>query len=100
MPTREELVAHGRDNESIRAFIGADVLIYQDIAAMKRAVGMINPLVEGFEASCFDGRYITGDVSIAEFAAIETQRSSARRSNDEADDSEERTRLTLQSATN
>jgi amidophosphoribosyltransferase len=100
MPTREELVAHGRDNEAIRAFIGADVLIYQDIAAMKRAVGMINPLVEGFEASCFDGRYITGDVSIAEFAAIETQRSSARRSNDEADDSEERTRLTLQSATN
>jgi amidophosphoribosyltransferase len=100
MPTREELVAHGRDNEAIRAFIGADVLIYQDIAAMKRAVGMINPLVVGFEASCFDGRYITGDVSIAEFAAIETQRSSARRSNDEADDSEERTRLTLQSATN
>jgi amidophosphoribosyltransferase len=99
MPTSEELIAHGRDTEAIRAFIGADVLVYQDVAAMKRAVGQINPKIDGFEASCFDGRYITGDVSLADFAAIETQRTTARRSNDESEDNgDERTRLTLQGA--
>jgi amidophosphoribosyltransferase len=39
MPTKEELIAHGRSIEQIRAFIGADQLIYQDVDAMKRVVG-------------------------------------------------------------
>ena len=65
MPTKDELIAHGRSIEEIRAFIGADALIYQDIAAMKRVVAALNPKLDGFEASCFDGDYITGDVSEA-----------------------------------
>jgi len=59
MPTSAELIAHGRDNEAIRQWIGADALIYQDVQAMKQAVGSINPQVQGFETSCFDGNYIT-----------------------------------------
>ena len=74
MPTGEELIAHGRTVEEIRAFIGADALIYQDVDAMKRVVGQLNPSLAGFEASCFDGHYITGDVSAADFAALEAQR--------------------------
>jgi amidophosphoribosyltransferase len=93
MPTREELVAHNRTIEQIREFIGADALIYQDVDAMKRVVGALNPAIAGFEASCFDGQYITGDVSLADFAAIEAQRTAAR--NDDEDGSD-RTRLTLQ----
>jgi adenine/guanine phosphoribosyltransferase-like PRPP-binding protein len=38
MPTREELVAHGRSIEEMRQIIGADALIYQDVEAMKQAV--------------------------------------------------------------
>lgn len=94
MPTSEELIAHNRTQEEIRIFIGADALIYQDVDAMKRVVGALNPAILGFEASCFDGQYITGDVSIAEFAAIEAQRTEARKDDD---DSNDRTRLTLQS---
>ncbi len=94
MPTREELVAHNRTQEQIRQFIGADALIYQDVDAMKRVVGALNPAIVGFEASCFDGEYITGDVSLADFAAIEAQRTEARK--DDEDDND-RTRLTLQS---
>ncbi len=60
MPTAEELVAHNRTVEQIRAIIGADVLIYQDLEAMKRVIREINPAIEGFEASCFDGCYIAG----------------------------------------
>jgi amidophosphoribosyltransferase len=93
MPTREELVAHGRSIEEIRAFIGADQLIYQDVDAMKRVIAALNPRLAGFEASCFDGRYITGDVSAADFATIEAQR---RLQFDE--DDEGPSRLALQSA--
>ena len=74
MPTREELIAHGRSIEEIRQFIGADALIYQDVDAMKRAVHALNPRLDGFEASCFDGCYITGDVTAQDFATLEAQR--------------------------
>jgi amidophosphoribosyltransferase len=74
MPTKEELIAASRSIEEIRQFIGADALIYQDVAAMKRVVGALNPKIASFEASCFDGQYITGDISASDFAAIETQR--------------------------
>ncbi len=76
MPTREELIAHDRTVEEIRAFIGADALIYQDVEAMKRVVGQLNPKIASFEASCFDGHYITGDVSVGDFAAMAAQRKS------------------------
>ena len=94
MPTSAELVAHNRSNEQIREFIGADALIYQDVDAMKRVVGALNPAIGGFEASCFDGEYVTGDVSLADFAAIEAQRTEARQ--DDEDDND-RSRLSLQS---
>jgi amidophosphoribosyltransferase len=94
MPTNSELIAHNRSIEEIRQFIGADALIYQDVNAMKRVVGALNPLVAGFEASCFDGHYITGDISAADFDAIATQ----RRSQGEEEDTAGRSRLTLQNA--
>jgi len=93
MPTKEELIAHDRSIPEIREFIGADALIYQDIAAMKRVVGALNPALEGFEASCFDGVYITGDVTAADFDAMAAQR--AAQGEDEEADS--RSRLALQS---
>ena len=63
MPTRHELIASGRDDEQIRAAIGADVLVYQDIDDMKRAINEPGSGIERFEASCFDGDYITGDIA-------------------------------------
>jgi amidophosphoribosyltransferase len=92
MPTREELIAHGRTTEEIRQYIGADALIYQDVDAMKRIVGALNPALDGFEASCFDGRYVTGDISDGDFDAIEAQ----RRGQPEDEDGPGRSRLALQ----
>jgi amidophosphoribosyltransferase len=94
MPTREELIAAGRSVEQIREFIGADALIYQDVDAMKRVVAALNPEVASFEASCFDGRYITGDVSDDDFATIQAQR---RLQFDDAD-ADVRSRLALHGA--
>lgn len=95
MPTSEELIAHNRSIEEIRAFIGADALIYQDVNAMKRVVGALNPALNGFEASCFDGVYITGDVSAADFTAMAEQ----RKAQGEDEEGSDRSRLALQSAT-
>jgi len=95
MPTNEELIAHNRSIEEIRQYIGADALIYQDVAAMKRVVGALNPLLDGFEASCFDGVYITGDVTAAELDAMAAQ----RLAQGDEEQGEDRTRLALQSAT-
>jgi amidophosphoribosyltransferase len=75
MPTRDELIAHGRTVEQIRDYIGADALIYQDVDAMKRVVGALNPALDGFEASCFDGRYVTGTIGEGEIASLQAQRS-------------------------
>src|SRR5574343_1047479 len=63
MPTKGELVAHGRTLEEIRQQIGCDALIYQDVDAMKQAIGSLNPTLAGFDASCFDGVYVTGDIA-------------------------------------
>jgi amidophosphoribosyltransferase len=93
MPTKEELIAHNRSVEEIRQFIGADALIYQDVDAMKRVVGALNKNLAGFEASCFDGHYITGDVSAADFDAMKAQRASQP----DEEDGPERGRLALQS---
>ena len=92
MPTKEELIAHDRSLEEIRAFIGADRLVYQDVDAMKRVVAALNPRVAGFEASCFDGYYITGNVSEGEFAAMRAQ----RQLQFEEEDADTRSRLALQ----
>jgi amidophosphoribosyltransferase len=68
MPTKGELVAHDRTIEEIRELIGCDALIYQDVEGMKRAVMKASPTaagapkLDGFDSSCFDGIYVTGDI--------------------------------------
>ncbi len=96
MPTKEELIAHDRSVEQIRQFIGADQLIYQDIDAMKRVVRALNPALAGLEASCFDGRYITGDVTAEDFGALQAQR--PLQFDEEEGEGGNRSRLALQSA--
>jgi len=63
MPTQSELIATGRSDEEIARTIGADGLIYQDLQDMQQAVTDINPALTRFEASCFDGQYVTGDIT-------------------------------------
>ena len=78
MPTPSELVAHGRTVEQVREIIGCDALIYQDVDAMKRAVLAALPKgamqLDGFDASCFDGVYVTGDINPDDIAKINEAR--------------------------
>ena len=85
MPTSSELVAYNRSVEEVRAIIGCDALIYQDVDAMKKAIGSLNPAIKDFDASCFDGVYVTGDVGVADIARLSAARVSSQE--DEQDSS-------------
>ena len=64
MPTKEELIGHGRDETQIAKQIGADWLVYQDLDDLVSAVmHKKNSGMKGFDASCFDGKYVTGDIT-------------------------------------
>jgi amidophosphoribosyltransferase len=63
MPTQDELIATGRTNDEIALAIGADAVIYQELDALVESVRALNPSIERFDCSCFDGVYVTGDVS-------------------------------------
>ncbi|HEX3059804.1 MAG TPA: amidophosphoribosyltransferase [Usitatibacter sp.] len=74
MPTRAELIATGRTEQEIATLIGADAVIYQDLDALIEDVRSLNPSIERFDCSCFDGVYVTGDVSQEYLDGIEMRR--------------------------
>jgi len=88
MPTRAELIATGRNEEQVASEIGADAVVYQDLESLKAAVRAVNPKLTQFETSCFDGVYITGDVTSEYLASVERQRDAGRQeSEDESEGS-------------
>ncbi len=92
MPSRSELIASGRSDDEIRREIGADALVYQDLDGLKAALAAVNPDIACFETSCFDGHYITGDVTREYLSTVESAR---RDGSARADDEGEGTQLDL-----
>ena len=74
MPSANELVAYGRTDEEVCREIGADKLIFQDLADLIKAVHQGNRKLQGFEDSVFSGKYITGDVRPEYLVALEQLR--------------------------
>jgi amidophosphoribosyltransferase len=74
MPSVNELLAHNRTATEIATKIGADWLIYQNLEDLVAAARKGNKSIKQFDTSCFDGRYVTGDVNAAYLALIEEQR--------------------------
>ena len=89
-------MAYNRSIEEVRQLIGADALIYQEVEAMKQAVRSAAqpglPALNGFDASCFDGTYITGDVTVQDILRLNEQRVQT------PDDSADTSRLALPNA--
>jgi amidophosphoribosyltransferase len=90
MPSVQELIGNGRTEAEIAAAIGADQLIYQDLSDLIDAAREGNPKIQKFDASCFDGQYITGDINKdyldrieqARCDTVKTGRSMAQSGND------------------
>ncbi|KAI9445964.1 nucleophile aminohydrolase [Lactarius indigo] len=64
MPSRAELEA-----------IGADLVIFQSLPDLVTSVRQLNPSIERFECSVFDGEYVTGGVDAAYLDHLEGIRS-------------------------
>ena len=62
MPTHAELVAYNRTDDEITKIIGADKVIFQSLDNLKKSITDVNSKLTKFDASCFDGIYVTGDV--------------------------------------
>ena len=60
MPATSELIASGRNEKEIEKNLGADWLIYQDLADLIQACREGNNRIKQFDTSCFSGEYITG----------------------------------------
>jgi amidophosphoribosyltransferase len=80
MPSVHELIASGRTDAEICKEIGADGLIYQDLEDLVEAAHEGNVNIKQFDASCFDGKYVTGDVHPEYLQRIEQQRNDSAKS--------------------
>lgn len=87
MPAAKELIAHGRSEDEICQLIGADWLIYQDLNDLIDACKELNPAIEQFDCSVFDGHYITGDIDQAYLNNLEQQRGDVNKSASDSADS-------------
>ena len=79
MPTRSELICgDGKTDDEVCKILEADAVVYQRLADLKSALHDMNPAIERFECSCFDGEYITGDITEEYLAKLEAQAKAAK----------------------
>ncbi|QAY72883.1 amidophosphoribosyltransferase [Agromyces protaetiae] len=62
MPSRQELIAHGRTIPEVAAELGADHMIYQEVADLQAAITEGSSVTD-LDLSCFTGEYVTGTVT-------------------------------------
>jgi amidophosphoribosyltransferase len=77
MPARSELIANGKTEQQLAKEIGADELIFQDLDDLKAAIREAAPGLTEFDASVFDGIYVTGDISEEYLDTLERKRNDA-----------------------
>ncbi len=83
MASNKEFVAHNKDTNEVCKAIGADKLIYQNLEDLIWCVQQGNPDIKEFDCSCFNGKYVTGDVNERYLQDIEDLRSDdAKQKND------------------
>ena len=85
MPAATEFVAHDQSVDEIAEYIGVDWLIYQDLEDLQSCAMGINPRIERFDCSVFDGHYVTGGVDDGYLNRIERQRNDSAKEKLEAE---------------
>ena len=79
MPASKEFIADNRTIDEVADFIGCDKLFYQNLTDLIDAVKSESPSITKFDSSCFDGRYITGDVNEDYLLALDELRNDAEK---------------------
>ncbi|HHE3653003.1 TPA: amidophosphoribosyltransferase [Pasteurella multocida] len=85
MPTKNELIAYGRDVDEIANLIGVDKLIFQDLDALTGSVQQENPSIQDFDCSVFTGVYVTDDITPEYLDNIAEQRNDIAKKKREKD---------------
>lgn len=89
MPTRSELLCgDGRDAKAVAESLGADAVVYQTIDGLKNALHDLNPSIPRFDCSCFDGDYVTGDITEEYLARLDAARAKPAPQKDDAEEGE------------
>jgi amidophosphoribosyltransferase len=78
MPSKEELIAHNRDEAEIADKLTCEWVLYQDLEDLVEAIKSINPAIKMFDTSCFSGEYVTGDVDAEYFERLQAVRAGTR----------------------
>ena len=63
MPAVNEFIADGRSIEEINKKIGSDRLFYQTLEDLVESILMDTGIEMEFDSSCFDGKYVTGNIT-------------------------------------
>jgi amidophosphoribosyltransferase len=74
MPTKKELIASDKSIEEMRIELKCDALFFQHLDDAVWAAQQGNPAIKKFDCSCFDGKYVTGDVSEKYLSDLNNQR--------------------------
>ena len=80
MPVKTEFVAHERSEAEIGRVLGVDWLLYQDLGDLEAAVRSLNPKIRAFDTSCFDGKYVTGDIDAEYLQGLNDKRNDSTKS--------------------
>ena len=74
MPAVNEFIANGRSIEEINEKIGSDKLFYQSLDDLVESVLMDSNLELDFDSSCFNGRYVAGNITSEYLKALHDKR--------------------------
>ena len=89
MPASNEFVAYEKTDKEISDFIGADKLFYQNLDDLIMSVREEGSPIQKFDASCFDGKYVTEDVTQDYLKELDTVRNDASKQKQSIDISED-----------
>ena len=89
MPASNEFVAYEKTDKEISDFIGADKLFYQNLDDLIMSVREDGSPIQKFDASCFDGKYVTEDVTQDYLKELDTVRNDASKQKQSIDISED-----------
>jgi len=80
MPSVDELVASGKTVEEIQQTIGADWLIFQELEDLLLTTRGGTQELTDFDASVFNGEYVTGDINQKYLTDLDNRRSDGAKS--------------------
>ena len=86
MPAVNEFIANGRTIDEINQTIGSDRLFYQTLEDLVETTLQDGSEVLGFDSSCFNGEYVTGDIDDVYLERLDNARNDAAKGQSHADD--------------